>query len=256
MKKRPNFQLSQSNWVPTVFKKMINEFLDYIVLLVKANKPFLPAIANTETKGKEFYLFAPEVGGSSPLLIPDLLEAFPDSSITVLSDNLSSQRKEHLQNLLLHDIHFAKMSDLPEKSARSERILISINRAHLESDTELSRQIDDMSSKFDQIIIGEGNNKSVRQVIGMLILAPLVSAVCGPKIKPFRASRLVFTYMIPLLPLMIAWDGIVALFLIRSPEKVLDLANRLNQKDWHWRSGKMQNNRGGFVIYLQGRRVS
>ncbi|MBX3039953.1 MAG: hypothetical protein KF789_04505 [Bdellovibrionaceae bacterium] len=250
-----NLQISRSKWLPASLKNLMLEFLDFIVSLVEANKPFIPLLQRQTNLKAEFFLDSPEAGGSAILLVPHLLRDFPGCEISVLADHLSPERKAHFQNLipeLSSQVRFIEQKDIGLRSDHSEKFLISINQAHLFSDDELMARLKDFQTKFDQILIGEGNNKSGRQVIGMLILAPLVAIVCAPFVKPFRLLRLVFTFLIPLLPLMIAWDGIVALFKIRSPERLKELMTSDGTDGWTWKVGKSPNNRGGFVIFLQG----
>ncbi len=258
MKRNRNWQFSQSSWMPKVLKNFMPEFLDFIVSLVEANKPFLDILQLSPDKKIEFYLYAPEVGGSSVHLVSHLRKQFPESTIHVISNELSSARKEHLQRVqpLLNEASFIHLKEIPKKTTHMQRIVISINQAHLLCDQKLIAQLNLMTNLFDQILIGEGNNKSVRQVIGMLLLSPLVALALSPRVKPFRWSRLFFTYVIPIFPIMISWDGIVALFKIRSPEQIRCLAETRCNPGWAWQSGKSPNNRGGFVIYLYGQKIS
>lgn len=251
-----NLQVSQSHWAPDFIKEQVPEFLDYIVGMVEANKPFLPLIRSDKSK-PSFYLIAPEVGGSSVLLGKELHKEFPENQINIITDNLPEARLQHFKQLF-PDINvwgnFTRLSDVSKGEDGASKVAVSINHAHLLSDGELVSQLKRMTQDFDQIVIGEGNNKSIRQVIGMLLLSPLVACVCGPLVKPFKWSRLFFTYVIPLIPFTIAWDGMVALFKIRSPESIKALVEGEGQlqSEWTWESGKLPNNRGGFIIYLRG----
>ncbi|MBL7544040.1 MAG: hypothetical protein JNL11_09495 [Bdellovibrionaceae bacterium] len=259
MNKNSNWQISRSRWMPTFLKNFMPEFLDFIVSLVEANKPFIKLVQTRQRLKTEFYLYVPEVGGSSILLVSDLKKSFPESVIYILSDQLSEQRQDHFTQLnpeLNRQAKFIKLGTMGLKPLDTQRILIAVNHAHLLSDQQFGEELKMLTSLFDQILIGEGNNKSVRQVIGMLLLSPLVALVCSPRVKPFRFSRLIFTYLIPVFPLMISWDGIVALFKIRAPEKIVAIAKNVVSEEWTWTSGKSANNRGGFVIYLHGSKKS
>lgn len=249
-----HFQISNAKWTPASFKNLVTEFLDYIVQLVEANKPFCALINKSANKPLKFYLYAPEVGGSSAFTASFLLKEFPKAEIFLIADNLTSQRLQHLQSLVpdLASAQKIPFHEIPPQNAKAEQILISVNHSHLISDEALHQDLLRMTSHFDQIIIGEGNNQSLRQVIGMLLLSPLVACICSFFVKPFRVSRLLLTYILPILPLVISWDGILALFMIRSPQKIKSLTEKLPQ-NWNWQSGKHPNNRGGFIIYLHGR---
>ncbi|AGH96688.1 hypothetical protein [Pseudobdellovibrio exovorus] len=256
-------QFSHSTWVPQVLRRLMPEFLDFIVMMVNANRPFLPLLKTPKGIASEVYLLAPEVGGSSALLVPDL-QTMPEIKKTILlTDNFSEDRHQHLLSLKgalkppYEQIKLSEISAINSSSSdgRVRKAVFSINQSHLMTDAELVQLLQELTKKFDQVMIGEGNNKSIRQIIGMTILAPLVAVVASFFIKPFRWSRLFFTFIIPLLPLMITWDGLVALIRIRNPKRLKEIAEASTAaagKDWHWDSGKLQNNRGGFIIYLNG----
>ncbi len=99
MNKNSNWQISRSRWTPTFLKNFMPEFLDFIVSLVEANKPFIKLVQTRQRLKNEFYLYVPEVGGSSILLVSDLKKSFPESVIYIFSDQLSEQRQDHFMQL-------------------------------------------------------------------------------------------------------------------------------------------------------------
>ncbi len=56
-------------------------------------------------------------------------------------------------------------------------------------------------------------------IVSMLFV-PLGALLVTPFIRPFRWSRLVFTYVIPVLPLLIVFDGIVSCLRVYSPDEL------------------------------------
>jgi len=47
-------------------------------------------------------------------------------------------------------------------------------------------------------------------------------------------------------------DGFLALLKLYAPVDLDELTASINQKDYVWRSGKLDNGRGGKIIYLLG----
>jgi hypothetical protein len=79
-----------------------------------------------------------------------------------------------------------------------------------------------------------------------LFLAPFVLV---PFVRPLRASRWLLTYLVPLVPVLFAWDGTVSALRAYSPEELLALARAVPGGDGYvWESG-----RGGQALYLTGR---
>jgi hypothetical protein len=81
-------------------------------------------------------------------------------------------------------------------------------------------------------------------------LMPILACILTPRIRPFRWSRLLLTYLLPLIPLVVLWDGIVSCFRTRTPQELLDLTRSFPQ--YEWIAGYAQ---GGWLtpVYLIGR---
>jgi hypothetical protein len=75
---------------------------------------------------------------------------------------------------------------------------------------------------------------------GSLFLVPLA--------RPFRLSRLLFTYLLPAIPVLVAWDGTVSALRAYTPEELLELARSVPGGDGYtWGSGV-----SGSALYLTG----
>lgn len=77
----------------------------------------------------------------------------------------------------------------------------------------------------------------------------VASVVMVPFISPFRASRWAFTYLMPLVPLLVAWDGTVSALRAYAPDELLAIARSVRGGDaYEWEAGV-----GGPALYLTGR---
>ena len=70
--------------------------------------------------------------------------------------------------------------------------------------------------------------------------APLAVLVVTPFIRPFRWSRLFWTYLIPLVPLVTLFDGLVSCLRTYSVQELRDLTARLDTNDYHWDIGTVK----------------
>ena len=63
-----------------------------------------------------------------------------------------------------------------------------------------------------------------------------------PFFRPFRLSRLVFTYLLPLIPLTTIWDGVVSILRLYSPAELLALARRADPTGrLRWQAGTLRH---------------
>ena len=85
---------------------------------------------------------------------------------------------------------------------------------------------------------------------------PLAVLALMPLARPFRWSYLLVTYLIPLTPFVILWDGIVSMLRIYSPEQMQKLTADLKAPGYLWGCGRIRV-RGipGGLPYLIGRPI-
>lgn len=104
-----------------------------------------------------------------------------------------------------------------------------------------------------EIAIFDGGNKSIAMILAILIIHPVMLFFCTPFIKPFRVSRFLFTYLIPVIPFCTIWDGIVSITRLYKPEEMEQLARQVDlSNNYNWVSGKVKNNYGMSIAYLIG----
>ena len=92
---------------------------------------------------------------------------------------------------------------------------------------------------------------------GELLLAwtalPAAQLLLTPFYRPFRLSRLVFTYLLPVIPLCTIWDGSVSLLRLYPPAALLALARAADPAGrFEWQAGKKRHWWGPQVTYLIG----
>ena len=84
-----------------------------------------------------------------------------------------------------------------------------------------------------------------------LLLTPIFIALATVFIRPFRWRRLLWTYLIPLVPLTGWWDGLVSQFRAYTVAEMLALTQDFG--DYNWQAGRVGIGRTpGHVTYLLG----
>ena len=94
----------------------------------------------------------------------------------------------------------------------------------------------DAVTKRQGIAVIEMVNRSAFAFVGVLIGTVMVF-FAAPFLKPFRVSRLVFTYLVPLVPLFLLWDGFVSCLRVYSPAELRDLVSQLGATNYEWDIG-------------------
>ena len=99
-----------------------------------------------------------------------------------------------------------------------------------------------LSDAFERrraICIFESGSGTLLGIAAMLGV-PLVVLALMPRARPFRWAYLLFTYLVPLTPFIVLWDGIVSMLRIYSPEQMEKLTADLQARDYAWEFGRIR----------------
>ena len=87
-----------------------------------------------------------------------------------------------------------------------------------------------------------------------MIFSPISVLLTTPFIRPFKIGRIIFTYLVPIVPLLVLWDGVVSSLRTYSVEEMNGLIVSLNNKEsFNWEVGKVKSGPGK-ILYLLGTR--
>jgi len=80
----------------------------------------------------------------------------------------------------------------------------------------------------------EATHRSLRGVLVSLFI-PLTVLVLMPFVRPRRALALLFTYLPPIVPLAVFWDGMVSTFRTYRVRELEAIVAELRRPDYEWR---------------------
>lgn len=95
--------------------------------------------------------------------------------------------------------------------------------------------------------------RSLPSIVPMLVI-PLVVWVVTPFIRPFSWWRLLLTYLLPAVPFLVFWDGLVSQFRAYHPEELEEFARQVDAPGYEWEAGTHRApSVPGQVTFLLGR---
>jgi hypothetical protein len=103
------------------------------------------------------------------------------------------------------------------------------------------------------ILCAELSERTVANVIGAALI-PLFVVLLMPLVRPLRLSWLLFTYVIPILPFSIAWDGLVSHLRVYSPAELERFVDGLGGDGYTWEIGQEKLGLGR-ITWIFGRPV-
>jgi hypothetical protein len=87
--------------------------------------------------------------------------------------------------------------------------------------------------------------------IGLMFPWALMPFVCAPWIRPFRWSRLVWTYLIPIIPLVFLFDGVVSCLRTYRPQELREIVDKRTAGEYQWEIGEHSSGKVP-ITYLIG----
>jgi len=113
--------------------------------------------------------------------------------------------------------------------------------------------LQDAAAKKQPIAIFEVVSREALSLVGMF-LSPLNFALSVPFLRPFQWSWLLFTYVVPVLPAFVLWDGLVSWLRIYSEAELCELTSRIETPPgWTWDMGRIRlGNAPAHATYLIG----
>jgi hypothetical protein len=173
-------------------------------------------------------------GGAMPLIIEELLKRDYDvrARLTDLYPNPNSSSHPRI-------IWLAKPVDathVPPKLAGVRTMFSAFHHFRPDAAQAILRDAFEHRRAISIFESGSGTLLGVAAMLGV----PVAVLALMPLARPFRWAYLVFTYLIPLTPLIVLWDGIVSMLRIYSPEQMQKLTADLQAPDYVWEIGQIK----------------
>jgi hypothetical protein len=87
------------------------------------------------------------------------------------------------------------------------------------------------------IAIFEAAERSVLALV-LTILMPIGNLILTPFMRPFRWSRLLWTYAIPVVPFLLFFDGVMSCLRTYSVRELIELTSGLRSAGYEWKIGQ------------------
>ena len=194
-------------------------------------------------------------GGPIPRVVKELREAGFDVRVT-LTDLFPESNTE----LFVHDDpngigYWPEPVDAANVPPSLRGIRTMFTSFHHLRPRRAQKVLENAFEQRQTICIFESSSRAAGAVASML-LVPFLVLLLTPKVRPVSWVQIVFTYLVPILPLLICWDGIVSQLRTYSVNELKELTQGLQSPEYGWEIGLMQiPNMPAGLPYVIGRRI-
>jgi len=232
------FEIHDQPWCPAGIRDAITDLLQWTLTTVHHYAPAAAPLGRALRRSGASRVVDLGSGGGGPWarLLPDLLRQGIGPRVTFTDKYPNRSALEHAAALLGGR---ASVEPEPVDAMAVPRRLAGFRTLfttfHHFTPAEARAVLADAARCAQGIGVFEVTRRSPLTLLGMLgfVLVPLVV----PFVRPFRWDRLFWTYVVPLVPLVAVWDGVVSCLRTYRPEELRALAAGLD--GWEWEAGEV-----------------
>jgi len=256
MKRYQLFEFEDLPWFPDFLRQSMMDFLRFAISKLYIYEPIIPLMqeAMRHTRQPEILDLGSGGGGGIIGIQRDLSKRLGYNVPITLSDKFPNLPafalvQAQTKGAITYIPEPVDATDVPAQFTGFRTIFSAF---HHFKPALAQAILKDAAQKKVPIGIFEGASKSWWEIALVLTIFPFIILGVTPFIRPLRFSRLFFTYIIPVLPLCIMWDGLVSILRLYSPAMLLKLTDTIPTQGYIWKAGKARHRSGAKVIYLIG----
>lgn len=248
------FELEDQSWLPRVIRDYATDFLRFMIELGDSYAPAIGVIRRAlESCGTEKVIDLGS-GGGGPW--PGLFERVrgEDGRLEVLlTDHYPNReagervRRAGPTGLSYHEEPVDAMA-MPSELRGFRTIFTALHHFRPE---DVRRILADAVRTRQGIGAFEFSERSVRGLL-LILLSPLFVLLFTPLIRPFRWSRLLWTYLVPVVPLVVLFDGTVSALRSYTVDELREIVGPLEAEGYVWEVGTLKGKAPIPVLYLIG----
>ncbi|MGI4020049.1 MAG: hypothetical protein ACRYFA_00955 [Janthinobacterium lividum] len=250
------FEFEDLSWFPNVIRSGMTDFLRYFIRLLNVYQPITPLLIEVLEKTNENNVIDLGSGGGGAIeqIHQNISRQTMQSIQITLTDKFPNpaawQYIHQKTNGLINFYADPVDANLVPDQLKGVRTLFSA--AHHFKPAQLQSILKAAVRQQKGICLFDGGDKNPLMFLGAIIFQPLFFFFLTPFIRPFKISRILFTYLIPVIPFCTVWDGCVSLVRLYRPKELLQLAESISNQNYTWKAGRVKNKLGLHVTYLIG----
>lgn len=248
------FEFGDLIWFPHIFRRFTTDFLEFGANKFDVYKPIIPIVKKGigYTKDHKILDIASGSGGGLLKLAEHLKTEYPTLKIQ-LSDyypnKVSLARTKQKGSGIFDYIEFSiDARDVPSYMEGFRTMFLSFHHFKpMDAKLILQNAID----ANQPIGIFEAQQRNIKSLIPML-LSPISLLLLTPFIRPFSLLRVLFTYLVPILPLVVLWDGVVSVLRTYNEDELNQMILELkSSSNYHW-DVDLKKGKANDILYLVG----
>jgi len=229
------FELEDLAWFPETIRDLATDYLRFVQTRFALHKPIVPLLRDVLSQSGTAHVVDLCSGGGGPVL--GVYEALANDGMRVTFT--LTDRFPHITAFrdltALHPsgiLYSTDPVDATQVPAKLLGLRTMFNAFHHFAPAEAHSVLKSAVEAEQPIAIFEIPERTLSTLIP-IFFTPLFVAVVTPFIRPFQWRRLFWTYLLPMVPLICWWDGLVSQCRAYTVAELMELTTGLDGYDWH-----------------------
>ena len=243
MKRIHFIEIGDEPWCPREIRRGVTDYCRFVTEVTGAFNPVAPLLVEAlkKTGARRILDMGSGAGGPWLRLQPLLRQMGLDVPVCLTDHDPNIEALERAQKLSQGAVTYRPQpvdaTDVPAELTGFRTIFQAFH--HLRPD-QARAALADAAAKGQGIGVFDWTRPSILlfPLLPLLLFTPLRVMIATPFIRPFRWSRLFWTYIVPALPLVLMFDTIVSLLRMYGVQEMRDLTAGLDR--YHWDIGTVR----------------
>jgi hypothetical protein len=248
-------ELHEQPWFPSTLRNEITDALQFGLNLIKAYAPIAPLLQNVVDSTRLRSIVDMCSGGGGPWLdLSRKLQSDASALHILLTDKYPNVKA--FQNIRAasenHIAFYPESVDAMKVPGELQGFRTMFTSFHHFPPAEARAILQNAVDTHQSIGIFEITRRAP-STVALIFPWALMLFILTPFIRPFRWSRLLCTYVVPIIPLVLLFDGVVSCLRTYRPPELREMVKKLAGIEYRWEAGEHSEVPGQVPItYLIG----
>jgi hypothetical protein len=241
VRRRHLFEIHDQPWCPAVVRDAATDYLRLAVEASGQTRTLAPLLRELlEATGEQHVVDLCSGGGGPVPAIVGLLRTVGTEVTATLTDAMPGPVLAAVAGVSRDGIRVEPLPvDARAVPTRLKGLRTLFNAFHHFRPGEARAILADAMKERSPVFVVELVGRTPAAMLGMLF-SPLAALLLMARLRPVRWNALVLTYLVPVVPFVVMFDGLVSCLRVYDERELVELTRELEAPGWRWETRRVR----------------